>query len=109
MTEGLLLKVAERVDIIEPVTKFASAFQTGAGVRNVFNVRLDDWQPEDGVQYDLIWTQWCLGNLADEELVRYLQRCKAVVTPGKGVIVIKENLSTSEGNVFREIDSSVIR
>lgn len=41
--------------------------------------------------------------------MRYLERCKTVLRPGSGVIVIKENLSTSGADVFDATDSSVMR
>lgn len=101
--------MAEYVDVIEPVAKFALALQGKAGVRNTFTLGLEEWQPEGGTRYDLIWTQWCVGYLTDEELVRYLQRCKEALDPNAGVIVIKENLSTSGHDLFDDIDSSVTR
>ncbi|KAJ6440044.1 HMG box-containing protein [Purpureocillium lavendulum] len=52
---------------------------------------------------------FCVGHLTDEQLVDYLKVCKAVLKPGSGVIVIKENLSTTDGDVFDDVDSSVTR
>ncbi len=46
--------MADHVDVIEPVAKFAVALQAKAGVRNTFTLGLEEWQPEDGVRYDLI-------------------------------------------------------
>ncbi|KAK4095708.1 hypothetical protein N658DRAFT_502430 [Parathielavia hyrcaniae] len=109
VTEGLLLDVADHVDVIEPVTKFAVALQAKAGVRNIFTLGLEEWQPDDGARYDLIWTQWCVGYLTDKELVRYLQRCREALDPSAGVIVIKENTSTSGCDLFDGTDSSVTR
>lgn len=101
--------MADHVDVIEPVAKFAIALQAKAGVRNTFTLGLEEWQPEDGARYDLIWTQWCVGYLTDDELVRYLQRCKEALDSSAGVIVIKENLSTSGYDLFDDTDSSVTR
>ncbi|KAM0425320.1 hypothetical protein ACHAPT_009376 [Fusarium lateritium] len=108
VTEGLLLQVAEKVDIIEPVAKFTAALKGKPGVGSIFNVGLEGWRPEDGVKYDLIWTQWCVGHLPDNLLVDYFERCKSALTPD-GVMVIKENLSTRGVDVFDELDSSVTR
>ncbi|RSM20325.1 hypothetical protein CDV31_000820 [Fusarium ambrosium] len=108
VTEGLLTQVAEVVDIIEPITKFTDVLQGKPGVGNIFNVGLEGWKPEDGVKYDLIWTQWCVGHLPDDLLVEYFERCKSALTPD-GVIVIKENLSTNGVDVFDDLDSSVTR
>lgn len=104
-----MLRVAEQVDLIEPIAKFTDPLKGKAGVGNIFNVGLEEWKPIKGVQYDLIWTQWCVGHLTDEELVQYLQVCKSVLTPESGVIVIKENLSTGDADIFDDTDSSVTR
>lgn len=109
VTEGLLLRIAENVDIVEPVSKFTDRLKATTGVRTIFNVGLEDWQPPEGIEYDLIWTQWCLGHLTDSQLVDYLQLCKTVLKPDTGVIVIKENLSTGSVDMFDNEDSSVTR
>ena len=66
--------------------------------------------PSSEQQYDLIWIQWCLGHLKDQEVVAFLIRCKNAVSMD-GWIVIKENMSTDRGgeDVFDETDSSVTR
>jgi protein N-terminal methyltransferase len=71
--------------------------------------------------FDVIWCQWCLGHLSDEDLVAFFKRAqKALRTRriGEGeaasLIVVKENLS-SEGEdgqpktVYDEEDSSLTR
>jgi len=35
----------------------------------------------DGSGYDVIWAQWTLGHLTDEELVEFLQKCKGALRP----------------------------
>ncbi|KAG6199897.1 hypothetical protein E4U50_007256 [Claviceps purpurea] len=107
ITKGLLLHISDQVDVIEPVAKFTDTLHGQAGIGTVFNVGLQDWQPQPGAEYDIIWTQWCLGHLKDAEVVTYLQTCKTVLRPDSGVIVVKENISTSD--VFDEEDSSVTR
>ncbi|RYP65721.1 hypothetical protein DL771_008166 [Monosporascus sp. 5C6A] len=109
ITEGLLLDVAESVDVIEPVAKFTASLQDKHGVRKVFNVGLEEWQPVDGMKYDLIWNQWCLGYLTDAQLIQYLKSCKEALNQKKGLIVVKENISTSGIDLFDDEDSSVTR
>ncbi|KAF6821025.1 DUF858 domain-containing protein [Colletotrichum sojae] len=109
ITEGLLLDVAEQVDIVEPIAKFTAALQEKSGVGSVFNIGLEEWKPLDGTSYDLVWNQWCLGHLTDDQLVAYLRRCKEVIAPTDGFIVVKENLSTNGADLFDDIDSSVTR
>ncbi|KAH8904884.1 hypothetical protein BR93DRAFT_898236 [Coniochaeta sp. PMI_546] len=108
VTEGLLLDIADEVDIIEPVAKFTEALKCKPGVRNVFSMGLEEWKPSDGTRYGLIWTQWCVGHLTDAQLVRYLEHCKDALD-SDGIIVIKENLSTIDGDLFDDGDSSVTR
>ncbi len=120
ITEGLLLDVAEEVDVIEPVAKFTAALQGKLGVRHIYNVGLEGWQPEPDAPaggadtpsaryYGLVWTQWCTGYLSDEQFVGYLERCRSVLEPGVGLVVIKENLTTTGVDDFDSQDSSVTR
>lgn len=67
---------------------------------------LESWEPT--VEYDLIWNQWCLGHLTDEQLLIYLQKCGRVLKEG-GFVVVKENMSSMGEDVFDEVDSSVTR
>jgi protein N-terminal methyltransferase len=60
------------------------------------------------MKYDLIWNQWCLGHLTDAQLVGYLKKCGRALKPA-GWVVVKENMSTSDEDVFDEIDNSVTR
>jgi protein N-terminal methyltransferase len=105
----LLLYVVHEVDIIEPLARFTTVLHGKPGVREIFNVGLQDWQPAEGVQYDLVWTQWCLGHLTDEQLIGYLGRCRDVLNPDGGVLVAKENLSTSGFDFIDDADKSVTR
>ncbi|KAM3500476.1 hypothetical protein MY10362_006372, partial [Beauveria mimosiformis] len=102
------------VDVVEPIAKFTDALRGKKGVRRVLNMGLEDWRgggddDDDGTRYDLVWTQWCLGHLMDQQLRRYLERCREALVPETGVIVVKENLSTSGVDVFDAVDSCVTR
>lgn len=113
ITEGLLVHVAKEVDVVEPIAKFTAALEAKQvkGVRNIYTMGLEDWadlRPEPELKYDLVWVQWCVGHLTDEQLLRFLERCKGVLSE-TGVIVFKENLSTEHGDVHDEVDSSVTR
>ena len=109
ITAGLLSNVAEVVDVIEPVKEFTDVLKAGeGGVGEILNVGLEAWQPSH--TYDLIWNQWCVGQLPDAQLIEYLQRATAALSPG-GWIVVKENLSNDHRgeDVYDETDSSVTR
>ena len=118
------------MDVIEPIAKFTAGLRETAGVRNIYNVGLEEWQPslepsssvpaESSTcggeraepRYDVIWNQWCLNYLNDEQLVAYLRTCGSVLNPeagGKAVIVLKENVSLDNEDVFDDEDSSVTR
>jgi protein N-terminal methyltransferase len=117
ITKGFLSKVADVVDIVEPVVNLTKVITEGPDfedlrkegrIGKIYNVGLEDWTPEH--KYDLIWNQWCLGQLTDAQLLEYFERTKEFVTEG-GWIVVKENMSTDiHGNdVFDDTDSSVTR
>jgi len=119
VTLGFLSKAAEVVDIVEPVENLTKVVTEGEGfaelrekgrVGDVWNVGLEAWIPPEGRKYDLIWNQWCLGQLTDRQLEEYLGRSKRWVRKG-GWIVVKENMSTEPGgeDFFDEVDSSVTR
>ena len=68
---------------------------------------LQDFVPEEG-RYDVVWSQWVLGHLTDEDLVTYLKRSRKGLNEN-GIIVIKENFTNSETPDFDENDSSFTR
>ena len=75
---------------------------------------MQDFTPEAG-RYDLIWIQWCIGCLTDDDLVAFLGRCVTGLAPG-GLIVIKDNVIDGPGENLTEgkylidhEDNSVIR
>jgi protein N-terminal methyltransferase len=117
VTKGFLSKVAHTVDIVEPVVKLTDVITKGedfqelrekGGIGKVFNVGLESWNPE--IRYDIIWNQWCLGQLTDAQLLEYFQRIKNNIKPG-GWIVVKENMSSDPWgqDIFDETDHSVTR
>ena len=78
VTAGFLSKVADVVDIVEPVVQLTNVITEGdsfaeirarGGIGKVYNVGLESWTPEH--DYDICWTQWCLGQLKDAQLVDF--------------------------------------
>ncbi|PQE22255.1 putative methyltransferase protein [Rutstroemia sp. NJR-2017a WRK4] len=110
ITNGLLVHLAETVDIVEPITKFTSVLRDQPGIGTIYSVGLEAWSPPPEVRYDLIWNQWCLGHLTDAQLVEYLVKCGNVLKEG-GYVIVKENMSTHlEGkDEFDQVDNSVTR
>ncbi|KHJ31891.1 putative duf858 domain protein [Erysiphe necator] len=106
ITKNLLLELATTVDIVEPIAKFSNALQGTLGIGDIFKNGLEDWSPTES--YNLIWNQWCLGYLNDTQLIAYFKQCARFLKPD-GLIIVKENISSSQLDIFDEIDSSVTR
>lgn len=111
ITKLLLLPHFLKVDVVEPDEKFLNSIKEFVGehqakLGTLYKVGLQEFIPNK--KYDVIWNQWVLGYLTDEDLVSYLIRCRDALTDN-GVIVIKENV-TSSGKIERDnTDSSVTR
>ncbi|KAG0707701.1 alpha-N-methyltransferase NTM1 [Suillus ampliporus] len=64
-------------------------------------------------RFDVIWCQWCLGHLKDDDLVDFLQRSKKALRDVKSLIVVKENLCREQEDepttVFDDQDSTFTR
>lgn len=58
-------------------------------------------------EYDVIWIQWCVIYLTDDDFVSFLKQCVKALKKG-GVIVIKDNVARS-GFLVDKDDSSVMR
>ncbi len=71
--------------------------------------------PQDDASdgFDVVMCQWCLGALSDADLVAFFRKCKSALrNPGRGLILVKENLCSEKGSpraVFDESDSSLTR
>lgn len=63
---------------------------------------LQDFRPSPNT-YDLVWVQWAIGHVTDEDLVPLLARLKACLTPA-GVIILKENVLTGNGGNSTLVD-----
>ncbi|KAI7951558.1 hypothetical protein MJO28_007242 [Puccinia striiformis f. sp. tritici] len=58
----------------------------------------DGWN--DGCGYDVIWAQWTLGHLSDEELIEFLKKCKdALRKPSRTRRCPPHHTSTSTSSV----------
>jgi len=119
VTLGLLVDVADAVDVVEPIARFTEGLVGREGVARVLNVGMDEWRAEMGREdevdvddnkrlYDLVWIQLCVGQLTDKQLTGFLERCREALKPG-GYICIKDNVCRSVCDMFDETDSSVTR
>ncbi|AMD19307.1 HBR406Cp [Eremothecium sinecaudum] len=113
VTRDFLSKISDKVDLVEPVKPFVEQARVqleplaqSGKLGTIYDVGMQDWVPENG-KYWLIWCQWCVGHLPDEEFVKFLKRCIQGLQPN-GTIVVKENNTTGEDD-FDPQDSSITR
>lgn len=99
------------VDLVEQDEKFCNKARenlAGSGhLGQVFNIGLQDFDGV-GMKYDLVWSQWVLGHLPDEDLVRFFKRLTSVLEKN-AVIVVKENFTKDNETIVDETDSSITR
>eukprot|EP00455_Lapot_gusevi_P050212 TRINITY_DN723_c0_g1_i2.p1 TRINITY_DN723_c0_g1~~TRINITY_DN723_c0_g1_i2.p1 ORF type:complete len:316 (+),score=108.75 TRINITY_DN723_c0_g1_i2:79-948(+) len=110
VTKDVLTKIFATVDLVEQSPKYVEkARQDLAGNEKVgqfFCEGLQTFTPEAGA-YDLMWTQWVVGHLTDDDMVRWLQRCKEGLT-ANGYICLKENTARN-GFYLDKDDFSITR
>lgn len=81
ITKYLLLPHFNKVDVIEPDKKFIKEILNFVGehksnVETLYQISLQDFKAEK--KYDIIWNQWVLGYLKDEDLITFLLTCRWV-------------------------------
>mmetsp|Transcript_28719 Transcript_28719/g.82531 ORF Transcript_28719/g.82531 Transcript_28719/m.82531 type:complete len:311 (-) Transcript_28719:33-965(-) len=112
VTAGLLRDQFGQVDLVEPnqrlLSKAVSDMEGDVRVRNFTCCPLQKMQIADE-DYDVIWAQWVLLYLPDDDLVAFFERCKRMLRSG-GLICVKENVVNNGGKfmVDRE-DNSISR
>lgn len=118
ITRDLLWKVSDRCDLLEPVEPFVrqmgpelAAVQQRGKLGDIYDIGMQEWLcPREKVgRYWLVWCQWCVGQLPDDELVDFWVRCKDALIPnGGGTLIVKENIAP-EDDIFDDTDSLVTR
>ena len=112
VTKSLLLDICERCDLIESSARLLAAAPEHIGDEGSARCRffcsgLQEWEPAVG-KYSVIWIQWVLCYLTDDDIVSFLQRCAKGLVKG-GFIILKENVTTDENFVVDSDDASVAR
>lgn len=111
VSKHLLMNEFRTVDLVEQDEKFCiKARETLAGsghLGEVFNIGLQDFN-DNGTKYDVIWSQWVLGHLTDDDLIRLFKRLSNVLEKN-ALIVVKENFANGNETVVDETDFSVTR
>lgn len=101
----------QTVDLVEQDEKFCNkARETLAksgrlGV--ICNIGLQNFE-DTGVKYDVVWSQWVLGHLLDDDLISFFKKISKVLDKN-GMIVVKENFTKGNETIPDDKDSSVTR
>lgn len=111
ITKHLLSRHFQTVDLVEQdrhfLDKAATYLKDNKNVGELFCMGLQDFVPQPRT-YDVVWCQWVLGHLKDQHLIDFFVRCQESLKPG-GLIVVKENVTSSGEVETDEDDSSVTR
>ncbi|KAL6761540.1 AdoMet dependent proline di-methyltransferase-domain-containing protein [Haematococcus lacustris] len=113
VTKELLLPLFTEVDLLEPVASLLSKAREELGLpgqqhraSRFYQHGLQGWLPEPG-RYTVVWVQWCLLYLTDEDLHDTLKALGSGLTH-EGVMFVKENVADT-GFVVNEQDHSFTR
>lgn len=112
VSKHLLLKnfnSVEMVDVTENFVKKATEYLGVDDAKRVLKFHcsgLQSFYPEQN-KYDVVWIQWVLGYLKDNDAVDFLKRCKASLKPN-GICILKENVCVGEPELD-ELDASYTR
>ena len=94
VTEYVLCNYFKEIDLVEKDKKFIdkckTKFNGNKKIKSIYLSPIESFKFEK--KYDLIWVQWCLENLEDEDLAPFLNKCYNNLND-EGLIIVKENLS----------------
>lgn len=111
VSKNLLMNHFQTCDLIEQDVNFAETARTNLScsghLGTVYNCGLQEFKPSEQV-YDVIWSQWVLGHLLDDDLVAFFKAMASVLNKN-GIIVVKENFTNGDKVVWDHKDSSVTR
>ncbi|XP_031572380.1 N-terminal Xaa-Pro-Lys N-methyltransferase 1-B-like [Actinia tenebrosa] len=112
VTKQLLIPLFDKVDMLEQNKDFLDHCDEYMGdlrskIENLYPIGLQEFDPEPG-RYDVIWCQWVMGHLTDDDFIEFLNRCKKGLAEG-GIVCIKENIVTRQDYDIDAVDSSVTR
>lgn len=114
VTKGLLLplKGIDQCDLVESSATLLSAAPQYLGDAVAAQCRffcfgLQHWKPTANT-YSLVWIQWVLSYLTDDDIVEFLQRCGESLVED-GVVILKENMCEDSDFEVDCEDASVTR
>ncbi|KAK9888924.1 hypothetical protein WA026_001144 [Henosepilachna vigintioctopunctata] len=113
ITKHLLVDLFEKVDLVDQNKAFLDQAVKYIGpqflhkIGNFYCCGLQMFIPEP-CKYDVIWVQWVLGHLTNFHLIKFLMMCRKGLKPN-GVIIVKENVTSTDTVELDEKDSSYTR
>lgn len=114
VTSSVLINYFEKIDIMEQDEKFCckckETFTDNPKIRNIFQSSIQGFNFKNGndlLKYDVIWIQWCVENIEDDDLLEFLIKCKNALNIN-GLVIVKENI-VAKGKVFIKEDFSKVR
>jgi galactose mutarotase-like enzyme len=114
VTKGLLLEIRgiDECDLVDSSAALLAAApeylgNPAASRCRYFCTGLQDWMPVANT-YSIVWIQWVLSYLTDEDIVKVLRRCGESLTVD-GVIILKENTCAESDFELDSEDASVTR
>lgn len=111
VSKNVLLNCFAKGDLLEANADFAKkarSYVDNENLDQIFVQGMEEFTPK-AKRYSLIWIQWCIIYLTDDDLVAFLQRCADGLADG-GVIAIKDNVCPpSMGFEVDNTDNSVTR
>lgn len=106
----MLIPIFNTVDIVEQDEHFANSVKEYVGntskLGTIYNQGLQEFQLNS--QYDVIWCQWVLGHLTNDDFVEFFQRCGRALKKN-GIVIVKENVTSTNALDIDNVDSSVTR
>jgi protein N-terminal methyltransferase len=111
VTKSILVNYFKKIDIMEQDEKFVQtcreSFKDDPLIGNIYQNSLQDFKFEK--TYEVIWIQWCLENLEDDDIILFMEKCKNALEK-TGKVIIKENITEQENNnKFSDEDYSKMR
>lgn len=111
MSKNLLSEFFDKIDLVEQDGKFCEKARESLSVSGklgeIYNIGLQDFS-DTGTRYDVIWVQWVLGHLTDDDLLAFFVRISLMLNKN-GMIIVKENFTKDNQTIVDETDSSVTR
>ena len=105
VTEYVLSNFFKEIDLFEKdkvfLEKCKTKFIGNDKIKNIYHSSLENFEFKK--KYDLIWIQWCLENLEDDDLHPFLKKCYENINDD-GIVIVKENLYNIEEGEENEIN-----